>query len=150
MKHARHTGSALLATVTLAFALGASVPASAANHGGSLPPRPPGTAPAVRRGRVAVVTRSVPAPQHRTLPAPGVQGGGASGSGAIEARRDDNRLRRRAPESRATLAAACADAWTAGSVPATLRDGHPPASAAPFYEANAPPARPAAAAGRLS
>src|SRR4029450_12580629 len=135
MKHARHPGSPLLATVTLALALGAPIPASAADHGGSLSPQAAAAARAARRARVEVIARSpAPPPQRPAVPPPAAFVNGASGSGAIEVRRDDGRLRRRAPESRATLAAAGTDTWRAGSVPASLRHGHPPASAAPFYE----------------
>src|SRR5262249_58620070 len=99
MRHARDTGSALLVSLTLALALGAPIPAFAASHGGALPPRPPVTAPAANRGRVAIVTRSTAAPQHRTLLPPALCDSGASEKGALHARRDDGRSRRRPPEA---------------------------------------------------
>jgi len=75
---------------------------------------------------------------------------GTPARGAVEARRDDGRSRRPAPDSRAALGSARWDSWRADRVPAAARDRHAGASAALFHEANAPPEGLSAVAGRHS
>jgi len=125
MKQGHRTGWTFVAAATLALAF-SWLPSGT-------PSRP--AARGAERGayRLAAGSRSDPGRSSEA------RHPGTPARGAVEARRDDGRSRRPAPESRATFAAARRGSWRADRVPAAVGDRHASASAALFHEAHAPP-----------